>query len=46
MELREEIVNGKKRIIFVRHANGEDVSKEVVKKILGEGWELKDEQSN
>ncbi|NWK11753.1 hypothetical protein [Clostridium cadaveris] len=38
MKIREEIVNGKKRIIFVRHASGEDNVKEAIKIVLGEGF--------
>lgn len=38
---RSEVVNGKKRIIFVRVATGVDKTREAVLKAMGPGWEYK-----
>jgi len=38
LPVREEIIDGKKRIIFIREATGIDKRKEAALRVFGEGW--------
>lgn len=41
MQIRSEIIDGKKRIVITRTTSGVDNTKEAVLKIMGKGWEYK-----
>lgn len=40
MQVRTEKVCGKKRIIIIRRATGEDKVKEAILAVMGPGWEF------
>ncbi|MEW9093985.1 MAG: hypothetical protein AB2417_02785 [Clostridiaceae bacterium] len=43
MQIRTELIDGKKRIIVTKEASGIDKTKEAVLKVMGPGWEYKKE---
>lgn len=45
MQIRSEIIDGKKRIVITRTTSGVDNTKEAVLKIMGKGWEYKDQNN-
>lgn len=42
MQIRKELVDGKKRIIVIKEASGVDKTKEAVLRVMGPGWKYKD----
>jgi len=46
MEIRTEIVRGKRRIIIIESSSGVDKTKEAVLKVMGKDWEYKNESDS
>lgn len=46
LPVREEILDGKKRIIFIRKASGIDKRREAALRVLGEGWTYDGEENS
>ncbi|MBU3208581.1 hypothetical protein KPL28_02890 [Clostridium algidicarnis] len=44
MNIKTEIINGKKRIIITNKASGVDKTKEAVLSVMGPGWEYKNQK--
>ena len=42
MQIKTQIVEGKKRIIVIKTASGMDMANEIVLKIMGIGWKYDD----
>lgn len=42
MQIRTELVSGKKRIIVIKEASGVDKTKEAVLRVMGPGWRYKE----
>lgn len=42
MQIRTELVDGKKRIIVIKEVSGVDKTKEAVLRVMGPGWKYKE----